>query len=91
MSRSTNFFGVSSIPKGLRRGALDTYCRRTYSSNISGLKGILEENKAISKKGERGPYVKLLCDETCLRRASPISSSFSDGSGLKHSVSKSYQ
>lgn len=36
-------------------------------------------------------YVRPRCDDTHLRRQSPISMSFSDGSGLRHSVSKSYQ
>lgn len=35
-------------------------------------------------------HVNPLCDETYFRRASPISDSFSDGSGFRHSVSRSY-
>ena len=41
--------------------------------------------------GQEGfAHVRPLCDETNLRRASPISDNFSDGPGLTHSVSRSY-
>lgn len=35
------------------------------------------------------PYVSPRCDETHFKRQSPISNSFSEGSGLRHSFSKS--
>lgn len=38
----------------------------------------------------RRAHVNPRCDETYFRRASPISDSFSDGSGFRHSVSRSY-
>ena len=38
-----------------------------------------------------GTYVRPLCDETNLRRQRPISASFSEGSGFRHSFSRSYQ
>jgi hypothetical protein len=39
--------------------------------------------------GTREVYVKPLCDETCLSRASPICESFSEWPGFRHSSSKS--
>ena len=38
----------------------------------------------------RRAHVNPRCDETYFSRASPISDSFSDGSGFRHSVSRSY-
>lgn len=38
ISNSANLAGSSSVPKGLRSGAFATYCRRVYSSKISGLR-----------------------------------------------------
>ena len=86
MSKVANFLGSSSVPKGLREGALAIYCRRVYSSNISGLHGALAFKCRMFRVYA---YVRPRCDETNLRRARPISASFSDGSNLRHSASKS--
>jgi hypothetical protein len=71
----------------LRWGAFATYCRRAYSSKFSGL--CVSVCKA-KEHGRWGIYVKPLNDDTCFRSANPICSSFSDGCGLRHSVSRSY-
>ena len=86
-SKSAKLLGVSSSPKGLCSGALAIYCRRVYSSNISGL---CELRKISMLANVRGAHVKPLWDETYLRSASPISERTFDGSGLRHSFSKSY-
>lgn len=44
--------------------------------------------RTIDQRGRA--HVNPLCDETYFRRASPISDSFSDGSGFRHSVSRSW-
>ena len=86
-SNSANLFGISSSPKGLWSGALAIYCRRVYSSNISGL---YELRKMYMSAKVREAHVKPLWDETYLRSASPISERTFDGSGLRHSFSRSY-
>jgi hypothetical protein len=68
MSKSVNFAGSSSVPKGLRSGALATYCLRVYSSKISELYEvsgvrILEGNTNVRPRW----------DETNFSSARPIS------------------
>lgn len=40
ISKSWNFRGISSLPKGLRLGALSRYCFRAWLSNISCLENM---------------------------------------------------
>ena len=40
-------------------------------------------------EGTGNTHVRPLCDDTYFRRASPISDNTSEGSGLRHSVSRS--
>jgi len=64
------------------------YWRRVYSSKISGLTLILDRRIICNK---RSAHVRPRCEETYFKRASPISASFAEGSGLRHSVSRSYR
>lgn len=84
-SNSANFWGSSSMPKGFRLGAFAMYWRRVYSSNISGLLKI--RMRYVKARGIT--HVRPRCEDTNFRSASPMSDSMCEGSGLRHSVSRS--
>ena len=62
MSKSLNFNGISSTPKGLLSGALSTYSRRVYSSKRSGLPLVSSRTVEGGRLASRG------IRETAVRR-----------------------